>query len=66
MDKIEAAKEKFGKLIEEQLKRVEKMKEDKEFINFRELPVIKIGIVGGDGIGPSITSQAQRILEFLL
>ncbi|MBR1444646.1 MAG: isocitrate/isopropylmalate dehydrogenase family protein [Firmicutes bacterium] len=66
MDKIEAAKEKFGKLIEEQLKRVEKMKEDKEFINFKELPVIKIGIVGGDGIGPSITSQAQRILEFLL
>ncbi len=66
MDKIEQAKEKFGALIEEQLKRVEKMKADKDFIDYSTLPVIKIGIVGGDGIGPSITSQAQRILEFLL
>lgn len=66
MDKIEAAKAKFGALIEEQLKRVEKMKEDREFIDFSVLPVIKIGICGGDGIGPAITAQAQRILEFLL
>lgn len=66
MNKIEAAKEKFGKLIEEQLARVEKMKADKDFIDFAKLPVIKIGICGGDGIGPAITAQAQRILEFLL
>lgn len=66
MNKIEVAKEKFGKLIEEQLARVEKMKADKDFIDFAKLPVIKIGICGGDGIGPAITAQAQRILEFLL
>ena len=66
MNKIEAAKEKFGKLIEEQLARVERMKQDKEFIDFSKLPVIKIGICAGDGIGPAITAQAQRILEFLL
>ncbi len=66
MNKIEAAKEKFGKLIEEQLARVERMKQDKDFIDFSTLPVIKIGICGGDGIGPAITAQAQRILEFLL
>lgn len=66
MDKILIAKEKFGKLIEEQLARVEKMKADKDFIDFSTLPVIKIGICGGDGIGPAITAQAQRILEFLL
>ncbi len=66
MNKIEIAKEKFGKLLEEQLLRVEKMKQDKDFIDFTTLPVIKIGICGGDGIGPAITSQAQRILEFLL
>lgn len=65
-DKIEAAKQKFGALVEEQLKRVEKMKLDKEFVDFTKLPVIKIGICGGDGIGPAITAQAQRILEFLL
>ena len=66
MNKIEIAKEKFGKLVEEQLARVEKMKGDKDFIDFSKLPVIKIGICGGDGIGPAITAQAQRILEFLL
>ena len=66
MNKIEIAKEKFGKLIEEQLVRVERMKQDKEFIDFSKLPVIKIGICGGDGIGPAITAQAQRIPEFLL
>lgn len=66
MNKIEVAKGKFGKLIEEQLARVEKMKADKDFIDFAKLPVIKIGICGGDGIGPAITAQAQRILEFLL
>ena len=30
IDKIEVAKEKFGKLIEEQLARVERMKADKD------------------------------------
>ena len=33
MNKIEIAKEKFGKLIEEQLARVERMKQDKDFIS---------------------------------
>lgn len=66
MDKISQAKEKFAALIEEQLKRVETMKQDKDFIDFKSMDKIKIGVVGGDGIGPAITSQAQRILEFLL
>ncbi|MDD3765945.1 MAG: isocitrate/isopropylmalate family dehydrogenase [Eubacteriales bacterium] len=63
---INKAKEKFEKLLEEQLLRIEKMKEDKDFINYDELDKIIIGVVGGDGIGPSITNEAQRILEFLL
>jgi len=63
---IEAAKEKFGKLVEEQLRRVELMKQQKDFINYSELDQIVIGIVGGDGIGPAITAEAHRILEFLL
>lgn len=66
MDIISDAKEKFGKLLEEQLKRVEKMKADKDFIDFALLPKTIIGVVGGDGIGPAITGQAQRILEYLL
>ncbi len=65
-EKIEAAKERFGKLLEEQLKRVEVMKAQGDFINYKALDKIIIGVCGGDGIGPAITSQAQRILEFLL
>ncbi|OQB13868.1 MAG: Homoisocitrate dehydrogenase [Firmicutes bacterium ADurb.Bin193] len=65
-DIINAAKEKFGKLLEEQLLRVDKMKENREFINYGDLDPIIIGVVGGDGIGLAITKEAHRILEFLL
>lgn len=66
MDQITKAKEHFGKLIEEQFKRIEAMKSEKNFLNYETLDKIVIGIVGGDGIGPFITAQARRILEFLL
>jgi isocitrate dehydrogenase (NAD+) len=65
-EKIEAAKERFGQLLQEQLLRVEEMKAQGDFVNFRALDQIKIGVCGGDGIGPAITSQAQRVLEYLL
>ena len=48
IDKIEVAKEKFGKLIEEQLARVERMKADKDFIDYASLAAVKIGNCGGD------------------
>ncbi|WP_310605415.1 isocitrate/isopropylmalate family dehydrogenase [Anaerosporobacter sp.] len=63
---IEAAKEQFGKLLEKQLARVEAMKGQADFVNYNELEKITIGVCGGDGIGPAITGQAQRVLEFLL
>lgn len=63
---IETAKEKFGQLLEEQLKRVEMMKAEGDFIDYKKLDKIIIGVCGGDGIGPAITAQTQRILEFLL
>ncbi len=63
---IAAAKEAFGKLLEDQLKRVEEMKAQGDFVDYASLPTIKIGVCGGDGIGPAITAQAQRILEYLL
>jgi isocitrate dehydrogenase (NAD+) len=65
-EKIAAAKEAFGKLLEEQLKRVEIMKAQGDFLDYKSLDQIIVGVCGGDGIGPAITSQAQRILEFLL
>lgn len=63
---IEAAKEQFGKLLEKQLKRVEDMKAQGDFVDYKALDKIIIGVCGGDGIGPAITGQAQRVLEYLL
>lgn len=65
-ESIAAAKEAFGRLLEEQLKRVEVMKAQGDFVNYQALDKIIVGVCGGDGIGPAITSQAKRILEFLL
>ena len=65
-NQIAQAKEAFGKLLEEQLKRVEVMKAQGDFLDYASLDTIKIGVCGGDGIGPAITAQAQRILEYLL
>ena len=65
-DIIKTAQDKFEQIILQQLARVEKMKEDKDFIDYGKLDKIVIGVVGGDGIGPAITQQAHRILEFLL
>lgn len=65
-EKLEAAKEKFGQLLLEQLQRVEQMKKQGDFIDYKSLDQIIIGVCGGDGIGPAITTQAQRVLEYLL
>lgn len=63
---IISATEKFAKLLVEQLERVERMKAQKDFVNYQEKDNIVIGVAGGDGIGPAITAQAKRIMEFLL
>ncbi len=65
-DQITKAKEHFGKLLEEQLQRVETMKKEGDFVDYSKLDKIIIGVCGGDGIGPSITGQTQRVLEHLL
>ena len=63
---IENAKEHFGKIITEQLERVERMKAGDEWVDYTKLKPIIIGVVGGDGIGPFICKHAHQILEFLL
>ncbi len=63
---IERSKEHFGKLLERQLARVERMKKDVDWIDYTKLKPIIVGILGGDGIGPYIAAEAQRVLEFLL
>ena len=65
-DFMEAALEKFKKVLEGQLTRVENMKAQGDFVNYSELDKIRIGVCGGDGIGPTITKEARRVLEYLL
>ncbi len=65
-DNVRAAMAQFEKVITEQLARVEKMKQDTEFTVFTSLDKIIIGVCGGDGIGPVITNESARVLEYLL
>lgn len=58
--------EKFTAVVESQLKRVEEMKTQGDFIDYTKLQPLIIGICGGDGIGPMITNMAQQVLEVLL
>ncbi|MDR1117506.1 MAG: isocitrate/isopropylmalate dehydrogenase family protein [Oscillospiraceae bacterium] len=58
--------EHFEKLISLQKARVEQMKSQGDFLDFTTLDKLIIGICGGDGIGPAITRESRRVLEFLL
>lgn len=66
MEKISNATNHFEKLIKDQLDRIKMMKSQKDFVDYKSLDTIKIGICGGDGIGPVITKEAERVLKFLL
>ena len=63
---IERAKNHFGELLERQIERVAAMKESADFVDYDALDTIKIGLIGGDGIGPAITDTARGVLERLL
>jgi isocitrate dehydrogenase (NAD+) len=63
---VKNAAEKFTKLLNSQLDRVDKINAGGEFTDFSKLDKIVIGICGGDGIGPMISSVSQSVLEYLL
>ena len=63
---LDLACEKFRKILEGQLARVEDMKAQGDFIDYASLDTIRIGVCGGDGIGPIITKEAERVLRFIL
>ncbi len=63
---IKAAVEKFEQLIRAQQARAERIKADKDFVDYKNLDKLIIGVCGGDGIGPIITKESARVLEFLL
>jgi len=65
-DAIERAKAHFGALLEEQMDRVERMKAAEDWIDYSQVEPIVIGVVGGDGIGPYISAEASKVLEYML
>lgn len=58
--------EDFAKIIEEQLARVERMKNAQDAPDFAAMDKIVIGTIDGDGIGPIIMDSCRAILEKLL
>ena len=56
----------FQKLLQDQLARVDRMSAVVEQTDYAVLNPIIVGILGGDGIGPFIAAEAQRVLESLL
>lgn len=66
MTKINESVKAFEKLLIAQQERAERIKNEKEFVNYDQLDKLVIGVCGGDGIGPVITHEAERVLRFLL
>ena len=56
----------FEMILDAQAERIERIKNDTSTIDYAATKPIIIGILGGDGIGPFIAEEAQRVLEILL
>ena len=63
---IESAKEHFGKLLEQQIRRVDLLLKEQEWTDYSGLSPIVIGMIGGDGIGPTISLATQKVLQHML
>ena len=63
---IKNAVEKFETLIREQSDRSDKIKAQGDFVDYEKLDKIVIGVCGGDGIGPIITKESARVIEYML
>lgn len=63
---IESAGLHFQNILHEQLARIEEIKANQEWTNFDNIKPVRIGMLGGDGIGPFISAESQRVLERLL
>lgn len=63
---LDSACEKFRAILEKQLARVEDMKSQGDFTDYAAIKTIRIGVCGGDGIGPTITKEAERVLKYIL
>ena len=63
---VNEAVEQFRSILEEQIARQRKMEKDNAYTDYKKLDKIIIGVCGGDGIGPIISAESVRVLEFIL
>lgn len=63
---IDSAVDSFRNILIEQLARQDKMEKESGAKDFTNLDKVVIGVCGGDGIGPIIVRESERILRFLL
>lgn len=65
-ENLQQALKKFEELVREQSARSDRIKAEKDFVDYENLDKIIIGVCGGDGIGPIITKESARVLEYIL
>lgn len=63
---VQKAKEHFERLILSQLERIERMRAAEDWCDYNSISPIIIGIIGGDGIGPSICRDSEGALAAML
>ena len=65
-EQLQKALQSFEALVREQSARSDRIKAQKDFVDYDSLDKIIIGVCGGDGIGPIITKESARVLAYML
>lgn len=65
-ERLKAAQEHFRRLVQGQIQRVEQMKVQQDWLDYQKIKPVIIGFCWGDGIGPIISQETQRVIEYLL
>ncbi len=65
-EQLQKALQSFEALVREQSARSDRIKAQKDFVDYDSLEKIIIGVCGGDGIGPIITKESARVLAYML
>ena len=63
---IEKAKQHFAELVQSQIERAERMKAAQDWVDYSAVKPIIVGFCWGDGIGPIISQETERVLQIIL
>lgn len=65
-ESVKIAQQKFADLINEDYKRIDRMKEASEPLDFSKIDEIIVGILPGDGVGPILMPLALKVMKELV